>query len=237
MFQSIQFPVAPATAKVATDGVDLGDGAVDVPLGKLLDGRAGGAHPLHVDAGGNLHLGGQFLNVVGGITPGQSSYADGEHIGGVVHVAGVPAGLYRLQSVAVLGAQDLTGLDFHLAVYSTAPGATLSWPADGDPFSLAFDGTLGQLSPFGAEVLGWQAQMGTLFPHGRFSSVTPTAPFGLINPDTTPDANGDLSGTCDVHLDVMAAGPIATDLSGAPLMVAALLERVGVNVTVAFAGF
>src|SRR5690348_14999943 len=54
MTDNITLPVAPSTATIATDEVDLGAGLAHAPFGKLIDGRDGGTARLGVSNAGGI---------------------------------------------------------------------------------------------------------------------------------------------------------------------------------------
>lgn len=232
MADNIVFPVAPSTATVATDEVDLGHGLAHVPFGKIVDGADGGTTPLAVRPDGGLSISRQFGIIGGMVTPGLTSYTDGQFVGGFAAPVNVQSGLYLMRNATLIafGGQDLTGLSFHVLTYSNGPGATPSMPADGDPFSISFDGTLGRPGPIpGGSGMDWSAPFAaagfTTVASAKLDAQLGNSPFVFIDPtDGDPFAPGK---TADVSVAIAADGAIADDLTGGPLFLVLSVERMG----------
>lgn len=223
MGDNVTIPVAPSTAVIATDEVDLGSGLAQVQFGKLVDGTDGGTNRLLIDQDGAIKQGRSFGTIFAMVNPGETSYADGEVVGGFGGPVAVPTGFYAVRSVGVaaFAGQDLTGLEFHVLGFGNATGTTPALPADGDTMDLF--GLYGSLVILDAEDTGM-----TLTGGGTFGGVSLQSRVDLSYRVQSVLAAGGSPGPgelCDFSVGLVASGAVATDLTAGPLGIIIQVEK------------
>ena len=155
MGDNVDFPVAPSTARIATDEVDLrgNDDLVQVPFGKIVDGSDGGTNRLSVGSGGEAFTRPirQHYSMGGGtglempLTAG--SYDAGDCLSDGYGFA-LPPGVYSLARVKIVVGNlgDIPGElpdGLVLAVTNYAAATPPTWAGDGDPFVPSLPGGVG----------------------------------------------------------------------------------------------
>lgn len=227
MADNVTIPVAPSTAVIATDEVDLGSGLAQVQYGKLVDGADGGTNRLGVNDDGAIAQARRFGTLFALVSPGQIAYTDGQVVGGFGLKASIPSGFYSLQNALVAGfaGQDLTGLDFHVVGYGNAVGGTPTLPADGDAFTLDISGGSGANVVWDSDDLALSTYFGGSIGGFALKSRGNTAPtaLGVLAGVTAPEPGV----LVDLSLSLIAHGPIATDLTAGPLGIILACEFLG----------
>lgn len=111
MGDNVEFPVAPSTALIGTDEVDLrGDEVlVQVPFGKILDGGDGGTRRLRITEAGGIVNQGIFSGGFGFGAIGQTSYTAGDIVGGGIKLCDIGGGFWNLVGLRLIVADFIGG--------------------------------------------------------------------------------------------------------------------------------
>lgn len=210
MVDHIEFSVPPGT-QIATDKI----GSVDHPYGKIEDGRPGGTQALTVTDHEGLLAESALAGGLGTSAIGQTSYLDGELVGGAITLGTFGGGLYRVDRlITVLANVDVSAFasdalpSVHVAFYAVPAGTDVSALADGADLS----------SVLPTDLLGLH-----VVPDADLAPIPVLSVPAVVGTPDMPlvmNALGPLySEATDLYALLIADGPIITDLTAWTLVV------------------